>query len=105
LLLGAVPELVRRSQAKADKGRAALKFTKPTITFPYKTKIRKFIHTIRYLMQGMNNPQIPEGSIHSAKEYKAIYGSYFKGLTNQELALEFNQKLGFASSISLFKDL
>ncbi|MEY3049921.1 MAG: hypothetical protein RL365_1959 [Bacteroidota bacterium] len=53
----------------------------------------------------MNKPQLPEGSVYGAKEYKAIYGSYFKGLTNQELALEFNQKLGFASSISLFKDL
>ncbi|MFN4952250.1 MAG: hypothetical protein ACK5F0_11570 [Flavobacteriales bacterium] len=53
----------------------------------------------------MNKPQLPEGSVYGAKEYRVFYALYFSGLTNQELALEFNQKLGFASSISLFKDL
>ena len=44
-------------------------------------------------MQGMNEPQIPVGTIHSANEYQLIYTSYFRGLTNQEMALEFNQKV------------
>ncbi len=42
----------------------------------------------------MNQPPIPEGTFYNSKEYKAIYQTYFKGLTNQELALEFNQKVG-----------
>ena len=49
---------------------------------------------IRYLRQGMNKPQLPEGSVYSVKEYKTIYALYFRDLTNQELAAAFNQKVG-----------
>ena len=48
---------------------------------------------IRYLRQGMNKPQLPEGSVYSVKEYRVFYALYFRGLTNQELAQEFNQKV------------
>lgn len=52
------------------------------------------MHIIRYLLLRMNQPPIPEGTFYNSKEYKSIYQTYFKGLTNQELALEFNQKVG-----------